>query len=78
MRNDRADSHSYNFDWIDDLGCLVTSIFLLMDYFLYRFNEENLSTGSSVDFLQNVSSNYVNFRFSFICGTNFKCLLKGY
>ena len=40
----------------NDLGCLVTPIFLLMDYFLYRFYtfsekmKKNLSTRSSVDF----------------------------
>ena len=67
----------------NDLGCLVTPIFLLMDYFLYRFytfrekNKENLLTKSSVDFLQNAPSNSVNSSSWFFCGTDFKCLLKG-
>ena len=59
----------------NDLGHLVTSIFLLMDHFLYR-NEENLSTRSLI-FLQNALSKSVIFSSSFICETNFKCLLNG-
>ena len=67
----------------NDLGCLVTPIFLLMDYFLYRFYtfsekmKKNLSTRSSVDFWQKAPSKSDNFSSSFICGTDFKCLLKG-
>ena len=48
----------------NDLGYLVTPIFLLMDHFSYRFSTfsekygENLLTRSLI-FLQNVSSNSV-------------------
>ena len=61
---------------VNDPGHLVTSFFLLMDHFLYRI-EENLSTRSLIFFLQNAPSNSVIFSSSFICETNFKCLLMG-
>ena len=62
------------FPGFNDLGRTVTPVFLLMDYFLYRFsalkrkNEENLST-RSLNLLQNARSNSVFFRFSLIGAT---------
>ena len=51
----------------NDLGRLVTPIFLLINHFLYRFaREENLSI-KSLNSLQNAPSNSVLFSSSFIC-----------
>ena len=54
----------------NDLGCLVTPIFLLMDHFFHWFsmlkNKENLST-RSLNFQQNAPSNFVLLGSLFIC-----------
>jgi len=56
----------------NDLGYLVTPIFLLMGHFLYRFSvlqkNENLSNGS-LDNLQNVPSNSIHLTSSFSCAS---------
>ena len=58
----------------NDLGCLVTPIFLSMDRFLSRFstfcekNEKNLSS-RFLNILQNAPSNSVHFTSSFSCAS---------
>ena len=60
------------FPGFNDLGRMVTPIFLLIDHLLYRFsafgekNEENLSS-RSLNFLQNAPSNSVLISSLFIC-----------
>ena len=62
MNNDRADGHCYiALPGFYDLKHSVTSIFPLMDHFLYRFSIENLSTRKL---------------FLYLCD-GFKCHLKG-
>ena len=66
----------------NDLGYLVTPIFLLMDHFPYRFSTfsekygENLLTRSLIFFAKCI----IKFSFinsSFFYATDFKCLLMG-
>ena len=42
MNNDRADGHSYNFDWIyNDLGRAVTPTFLFRNRFYLQLSVQN-------------------------------------
>jgi len=51
----------------NDLGCMVTPVFLLMDHFLYQFSvlseksEENLSTRSLSEFFAKCTIKFCSF-----------------
>ena len=66
--------------WLNDLGCLVTPIFLSLGRFLYRFSMfckkwKNLSSGS-LNLLQNAPSYSIHLT-SFLAVWQFQMPLKG-
>ena len=72
LNNNRRMAIAITLRGFNDLGCLVTPIFLSMGHFHYRFstfcekNKENLSR-RSLNVLQNARSNSIHLTSSFSC-----------